>query len=151
MSHTIRKATENDAEALKELYFYHLTACSPSEEQNMMTWREMLRRFADDNNYHILVLEIDGIIVSSVTLVIIENLTHNLRPYALIENVVTHSNYRGKGFASVLMNNASEIAKQRGCYKVMLLTGSKKESTLDFYRNNGFNSEDKTGFIKRLW
>jgi len=84
MSHTIRKATENDAEALKELYFNHLTAYPPSEEQNMMTWREMLRRFAGDNNYHILVLEIDGIIVSSVTLVIIENLTHNLCPYALI-------------------------------------------------------------------
>jgi len=58
--------------------------------------------------------------------------------------------YRGKGFASALMNRASEIAKQRGCYKIMLLTGSKKESTLNFYRSNGFNSEDKTGFIKRL-
>ena len=86
----IRKVAISDAEALKDLYFNHLTSYPPTEEQNMTTWREMLRRFANDDNYHILVLEIDGRIVSSVTLVIIENLTHNLRPYALIENVVTH-------------------------------------------------------------
>jgi len=150
MSHTIRKATENDAEVLKELYFNHLTVYPPTEEQSMTTWREMLRRFAANDNYHILVLELDGKIVSSLTLVIIENLTHNLCPYALIENVATHADHRGKGFASSLMNYASEIAKKCRCYKIMLLTGSKKESTLNFYRSNGFNSEDKTGFIKRL-
>ncbi len=150
MGAVTRKATENDAEVLKELYFSHLTAYPPTEEQDMKTWREKLRKFTEDYNYHILVLESEGKIVSSVTLIIIENLTHNLRPYALIENVVTHCDYRGNGFASALMNHATEIAKQRGCYKIMLLTGSKKDSTLNFYRNNGFNSEDKTGFIKRL-
>lgn len=146
----IRKAIENDAEALNQLYSKHLTAYPPIEEQDMNAWREMLRRFETNENYHLLVLESDGQIESSVTLVIIENLTHNMRPYALIENVVTHFEYRGKGFASKLMNYASDIAKQRGCYKVMLLTGSKKESTLNFYCNNGFNNEEKTGFIKRL-
>ncbi|NJD03993.1 MAG: GNAT family N-acetyltransferase [Ruminiclostridium sp.] len=145
-----RKATENDAEALKELYFNHLTAYPSTEEQDMKTWYEKLRKFAADDNYHIFVLDSEEKIVSSVTLIIIENLTHNLRPYALIENVVTHCDYRGKGFASALMNRATEIAKQRGCYKIMLLTGSKKDSTLNFYHNNGFNSEDKTGFIKWL-
>lgn len=45
----IRKASAIDAEALKELYFNHLTAYPPTEEQNMTTWCEMLRRFADDD------------------------------------------------------------------------------------------------------
>ena len=31
---------------------------------------------------------------------------------------------------------------------MMLLTGSKKKSTLDFYRKAGYNSEDKTAFIQ---
>lgn len=30
----------------------------------------------------------------------------------------------------------------------MLLTGSKEESTLNFYRNAGYNSSDKTAFIQ---
>lgn len=146
----IRKAAENDAPVLRELYTKHLTVNLPEEEQDLNLWREKLKRFFEDGLYHILVAEEDGVLVSSVTLVIIENLTHNLRPYALIENVVTHSQRRNKGYASALMEKAGEIAKNHGCYKIMLLTGSKKESTLDFYRKRGFNSEDKTAFIKWL-
>lgn len=40
-----------------------------------------------------------------------------------------------------------ELCK-RDCYKMMLLMGSKKESTLNFYRKAGYNSEDKTAFIQ---
>ena len=32
----------------------------------------------------------------------------------------------------------------------MLLTGSKSEKTLDFYRRAGYNSADKTAFIQWL-
>jgi hypothetical protein len=34
--------------------------------------------------------------------------------------------------------------------KLMLLTGSKNENTLNFYRRAGYNSEDKTAFIQWL-
>lgn len=36
------------------------------------------------------------------------------------------------------------------CYKIMLLTGSKKKETLNFYGNEGYNSTDKTAFIQWL-
>ena len=146
----IKKATEKDAEALCELYMKHLTAKAPAEQQDLSLWQKKLRKFENDPLYHLLVGETDNKIVSSVTLIIIENLTHNLRPYAVIENVVTHADYRGRHYATGLMNRASEIAGEHGCYKIMLLTGSKKESTLRFYENCGFNKIEKTGFIKRL-
>jgi GNAT superfamily N-acetyltransferase len=146
----IRKAKKEDAESLKDLYFHHLTAYPPAEEQNMEKWREMITGFEKSNTYHLLVGEVDGKIVSSVTLVIIENLTHNLRPYAIIENVVTHADYRGKYFATALMKKASEIAKEHNCYKIMLMTGSKRETTLKFYENCGYNKNDKTAFLQRL-
>lgn len=104
----------------------------------------------DDKNYHILVGEIDGKLISSVTLIVIPNLTRGAKSYAIIENVVTHTDYRNKGYARMLMQEASRIAEVSGCYKIMLLTGSKKESTLRFYENCGFNSKDKTAFIKWL-
>lgn len=147
---TIRKATAEDAEALYDLYFRHLTAYPPKEEQDMAVWREKLTRFKIDPLYHLLVGETDGRVVSSVTLIVIENLTHNLHPYAIIENVVTHADFRGKYYATELMNKASEIAAGFGCYKIMLLTGSKREETLRFYENCGYNRHDKTAFIKRL-
>lgn len=81
---------------------------------------------------------------------IIPNLTRNVRPYAFIEDVVTNKNYRGKGYATECLNYAKEIAIKNNCYKMMLLTGAKKESTLEFYKKAGYNSEDKTAFIQWL-
>ncbi|MHB1483342.1 MAG: GNAT family N-acetyltransferase [Saccharofermentanales bacterium] len=67
-----------------------------------------------------------------------------------MENVVTNIDYRNKGYASALICKASEIAKEFNCYKIMLMTGSKKESTLNFYKNNGFSVDEKTACLKRL-
>lgn len=97
-----------------------------------------------------IVIEIDGKIVSSCNISIIKNLTRNLRSYGLIENVITDLNYRKKGYATKALNMAVEIAKDNNCYKVMLLTGSKKEETLRFYEQSGFIRGVKTGFIKNL-
>lgn len=69
---------------------------------------------------------------------------------AFIENVVTHSDYRGKGYATECLNYAKNIAENENCYKMMLLTGSKKEKTLNFYGNAGYNCTDKTAFIQWL-
>lgn len=91
---------------------------------------------------------LEGKIVSSCVCVIIPNLTRNVRPYAFVENVVTHGDYRGEGYAAECLHYAEEIARRAHCYKMMLLTGSKQESTLNFYRNAGYNSADKTAFIK---
>ncbi len=73
-----------------------------------------------------------------------------MRPYALIENVVTHSAYRKKGYASALMARADAMAREQDCYKIMLMTGSKSENIFQFYERCGFNKKDKTAFIKWL-
>lgn len=146
----IRKAKVTDAEDLKVLYFEYLTKYPPKEEQDMMQWAEVLTKFEKDDHMYLLVAEEDGKAVSSVQMAIIESLTHNVRPFAVIENVVTHGAYRNRGYASALLQRASEIAKEKNCYKVFLETGSNKESTLNFYRNNGFEIDAKHSCLKKL-
>lgn len=146
----IRKAKSSDALDLKVLYFDYLTYFPPKEEQDMSKWERMIDRFEVDDNSHLLVVEDDGRVVSTVHMTIIENLTHNLRPYALVENVVTHVDYRNKGYASALLQRATEIAIEHNCYKIFLETGSNKESTLNFYRNNGFEIDKKHSCLRRL-
>jgi GNAT superfamily N-acetyltransferase len=75
----------------------------------------------------------------------VPNLTRGGAPYALIENVVTHADHRKKGYAAAVIGRAVEEAWKAGCYKVMLLTGSKNPATLRFYENCGF-VQDKTGY-----
>ena len=146
----IRKAKNTDADDLKVLYFDFLTHFPPKEEQDMDLWQNLLDKFEKDEHMHLLVVEEDEKVVSSIQMAIIESLTHNIRPFAVIENVVTHIDYRNKGYASALLEKASEIAKEHRCYKVFLETGSNKESTLNFYRNNGFVIDEKHSCLKRL-
>jgi GNAT superfamily N-acetyltransferase len=91
--------------------------------------------------------EVDGALVSTCTLTIIPNLLHAQHPYGLIENVVTDPEHRNRGYATAVLHYALDEAWKDGCYKVMLLTGSKLESTLRFYENAGFKRGIKTGFI----
>jgi GNAT superfamily N-acetyltransferase len=85
--------------------------------------------------------------VSSCTLTIIPNLTRGGRPYGLIENVVTHVNFRRKGYGTMILKKALQYAREQKCYKVMLLTGSKERGIFEFYIKAGFKKDIKTGFI----
>ena len=140
----IREITENDLDGLLKLYtqLHGNPFPEKSDELNRL-WSEIL----SDRNHHIIVYEEKGEIVSSCVCVIVPNLTHGQRPYALIENVITDERYRKKGYATACLDFAKEIAKKESCYKIMLMTGSKEESTLNFYKKAGYNSNDKTAFI----
>ena len=143
----IREACYEDLHEILELYLcLHETAIPEESTHLEQTWDAIM----NDKNHHLIVCEVDGEIVSSCVCVIIPNLTRNVRPYAFIENVVTHREYRGKGYATDCLNYAREIAKENNCYKMMLLTGSKEPETLNFYRKAGYNSSDKTAFIQWL-
>ena len=143
----IREIKRNELNSLLELYTHlHESGIPENTEHLQKTWDTICK----DENHHIIVCEIDNKIVSSCVYVIIPNLTRNIRPYAFIENVVTHTNYRGKGYATACLNYAKELAISANCYKMMLLTGSKNEKTLNFYKNAGYNCTDKTAFIQWL-
>ncbi len=143
----IQRATEVDLVELLNLYSQLHNNTIPEVDANLLTlWGEIL----SDKNHHIIIGKINNKIISSCVLIIIPNLTHGQRPYALIENVITDEEHRNKGCATKILNFARSIAKEQNCYKIMLLTGSKKETTLDFYRKAGYNSEDKTAFIQWL-
>lgn len=91
-----------------------------------------------------------GEVLSSCTLLIVPNLTHGGRPYGVVENVVTHLSHRGKGFATACLDYARKLAEKQRCYKLMLMTGSKQESTLRFYREAGYRDDQKTAFVQWL-
>ena len=143
----IREAKKEDLQGILELYlFLHETDIPQESEHLLQTWDKIIT----DQDHHRIVCEVDGKIVASCVCVIIPNLTRNIRPYAFVENVVTHEAYRGKGYATACLNYAKQIAEEQNCYKMMLLTGSKEEKTLNFYKNVGYNSADKTAFIQWL-
>ncbi len=141
----IREVNRDDLDGLLELYLHLHDKSTPAHDDHLAgTWEQILA----DDKYHIIVCEEDGKIVSSCTCIIIPNLTRTVRPYALVENVVTHADYRNRGLASKCLAYAKRLAEELNCYKIMLTTGSKDPATLRFYENAGYNSKDKTAFAQ---
>ena len=143
----IREVHEDDYRQLMELYCQlHETSVPDFKDDTKALWS----RLVNDKDYHLIVAEEDGRIVSTCTCIVVPNMTHGPRPYAFVENVVTDSKYRGRGLATACLDKAREIAVANNCYRLILMTGSKLDSTLDCYRRAGYNDNDKTAFIQWL-
>ena len=142
----IREIAACELEQLVELYGHLKTEEKAAPE----TYRAVFEKIKADSSHYLLGGFIGDELISSVVLVVIPNLTRQCRSYGVIENVVTLPQFRGRGYATALLDYAADIAREQNCYKLMLMTGSKLESTLDFYERAGFNKNDKTAFIRWL-
>ena len=142
----LRPAKTGDLPALLKLY-RHLNPNDeilPNEARHGI-WRTMLNQ----PGFTCIVAIQEGALVASCCLAVIPNLTRGGRSYAFIENVVTHGDYRRRGNGRAVLNEALRQAWQAGCYKAMLLSGSKRPEVHRFYASCGFRSDDKTGFVAR--
>jgi GNAT superfamily N-acetyltransferase len=134
---------QDDLPGLLALY-RHLNPEDPAVE--VSTARAIWADLLGSDTVTIFVVEAGGPLVSSCMLVVVPNLTRNARPFGLIENVVTHAEHRRHGFGSMVLRAALDAAWNAGCYKVMLMTGSRQESTMRFYERAGFERRSKTAF-----
>lgn len=140
----IRTASPADLDALLKLY-KHL---NPDDEPVSHAKAQQVMTTIDSSSFlKILIGEVGDNLVASCYLNIIPNLTRGCSEYAIIENVVSHKDHRRRGYGKQLMEEALSCAWQSGCYKVMLLTGSKK--AIPFYLACGFKSDEKHGLVVR--
>ncbi len=98
---------------------------------------------------HLFLLELDGAVVATTYLNVIPNLTRSAAPYAVIENVVVEKRLRGTGLGKQIMAETLRTAWNAGCYKAMLMTGSRTPATHAFYRACGFSPDAKQAYLAR--
>ena len=115
----------------------------PPPKKLQQLWQQIL----NDLSQHVLVAESDKRIIASLVLIVITNLTRGGQPYGLIENLVTDTAHRKKGIGTGLLKYAQQIGWEKGCYKIMLLTGRRQPEFFRFYEGAGFKQGTKTGFI----
>ena len=74
-------------------------------------------------------------IIGSSTIFIETKIIHNFGRVAHIEDVIVHNEYRGHGLGKLLLDKCIEIAKQEGCYKIIL---DCSDNNCKFYEKCGF-------------
>jgi GNAT superfamily N-acetyltransferase len=142
----VRSVTEQDLSEVLNLY-RHLHPHDP--ELDAATAERVWSTLMMSGSMTVIVAQVAERLVSSCTLAIVPNLSRGGRSYGVIENVVTHADYRRLGLGRRLLAHALDIAWQANCYKVLLATGSKREATLRFYEEAGFQRGGKTYFEVR--
>jgi len=143
MNLVIGKSNLEDLEEVLNLYPHLFLIDDPAPSREKL--KEIWHMFISNSAMSCLLAKLDGKAVASCCLVIVPNLTRGGRSYALIENVVVHSEYQKMGIGRKLMEKAIELAKESNCYKIMLLSGVDNKNHA-FYEKLGFDRNRKVGF-----
>lgn len=140
----IRVAKDGDLKSVLELYRELIPDDLPLDAHLA---DRIFNDIVNTDSFCILLLEYKGLSVATCAISIIPNLTRGGAPYAVVENVVTKQRFRKRGFGTEIMKAAIDFSETRGCYKIMLLTGSDNESTHSFYSNLGFSGDSKKAYV----
>lgn len=143
----IRFAENNDLDKLLDLY----KELNPDDQPlNSKIAKDIWDKSLTSDYIKYIVGIDDNSIVASCNIVIILNLTRSGRPYGVIENVITNSKYRRKGIGREVIDYAIQYAQRNNCYKVVLLSSSKRVEAHRFYESIGFDGNSKKGFEIRF-
>ena len=141
----IRFAVHKDLDGIMALYRLLIpNDLKEDPERHKAVWKTIM---ANQDIYRYIVAEEDGVILSTCNIAIVPNMTRSARSYAVIENVITNPDTRRRGLGRKTINMALDFAKEKGCYKVMLLSGSQRVEAHKFYESLGFSGTKKKGFV----
>ena len=142
---TIREAAAGDLPRLIELWA--ALASDPAQEGVSGRPSEAhVRAFEEvraDRRQRLLVLEREGRVVGTATLIIVPNVAHQGSRYALVENVVVDAAERSAGYGGMLMRYAIGEARRAGCYKLTLTSRLQRDDAHRFYERLGFTATSK--------
>lgn len=79
-----------------------------------------------------------GPVLGSYALLIMQNLAHRGTPSAIVEDVVVSQERRSQGIGAHMMAHAQSLAREAGCYKLVLSSNQKRERAHAFYESLGF-------------
>lgn len=142
-----RTASKEDLPGILSLY----RQLNPNDIlPELSTAEEIWKTIETNDGFGYFIAEENGQIISCCNCAIIPNLSRLGKSFAVIENVITDAAYRRRGIGSQIMTHAVQFAKRNNCYKVILLSSSKRTEAHEFYRSIGFNGESKKGFEIRF-
>ena len=131
----IREATEKDLPEVLSLFK------PPDVDQEVLSIQQakkILASITNYPNYKIYIAEADQKVLGTFSLLIMDKLSHMGAKSGIVDDVVVHPNWQGKGIGKKMMLFAKEKCKESGCYKLMLSSNIKRELAHKFYEKLGF-------------
>jgi N-acetylglutamate synthase-like GNAT family acetyltransferase len=139
---TFRRATKEDSDLIADLY-RELVPNSP-----ISVLPERVDAIAKSNHTFLLVCDDGSDIIATALLCLCQDVMFNNQPFAIVENVIVHSQYKREGVGKSMMDYIEDFCLQQNCSKIMLLTSNENRNARDFYTAMGYDPDAKIGFVK---
>ncbi|ADY54484.1 GCN5-related N-acetyltransferase [Syntrophobotulus glycolicus DSM 8271] len=141
----IREMIPDDIIGLAQLYkqFWGEDSCIETMDKQF--------RKLQKTNSHILLSAIENnTLIGSAMGVICEELYGDCRPFLVLENMIVDRNCRNKGVGKALISKLEEIAANKNCTQIILVTESNRADACKFYESAGYSPYAHKGFKKKL-
>jgi GNAT superfamily N-acetyltransferase len=145
----IRPARQNELAAILNLYA-ELEFGAESKSLDLPDAEKLWERIRRYPDYAIYVALVEGKIVGTFALLVMDNLAHLGAPSGIIEDVVVHPKWQGKGLGKQMMQFAIAKCQQAKCYKLVLSSNLKRERAHQFYLDLGFEKHGYSFFLPLL-
>jgi GNAT superfamily N-acetyltransferase len=133
---TIRVA--GDADVPHVLRLYAQPALDAGRTLDTDAAMALLQRFKRYPDYRLYIACFDEQVVGTFALLIMDNLGHQGRPSAVIEDVAVEPTRQGQGVGRRMLEFALQQARMAGCYKLALSTAQHRVRAHRFYESLGF-------------
>jgi GNAT superfamily N-acetyltransferase len=100
--------------------------------------REHLARIRQWPNFRLLRAAIEGEVVGTYSLVIMDKLGKRGTPAGVVEDVAVLPGRQGQGIGRAMMDHAIAECRKAGCYKLALSSNVKRGEAHRFYESLGF-------------
>lgn len=134
----IKKLDAVDLTEDKNGFLETLRNLTVAEDIDLENMKKILLEIENQNGY-IYIAKRDKEIIGTATLLIEQKFIHGGGKVGHIEDVSVKKEYEGNGVASNIMDALIEIAREKGCYKIIL---DCKDKLLPFYGKFGFVHSD---------
>jgi GNAT superfamily N-acetyltransferase len=144
----IRKAEERDINAMC-LLLAGLFAIETDFETDVQKQRNALNLLIKDNNKAAFVTMSNQSIFGMITGQLVVSTAAG--GYSiLLEDLFVIPEYRGKGIASILIQNIISWGKTKGAVRVQLVADEKNSAALELYKKTGFSQSSMCGLYKMI-
>ena len=138
---------EQDLIKIKELLILYEDLGYPTITEDLVN---RLKKIYSHEDYYLLLLIKDDVIIGlsgMCKMMFYEKNGEYMRLLAFVIN----SNYREKGYGTILLNDSEMLATQLGCKAIALNSGDRvdRDNAHSFYKRNGFVNKS-SGFSKSI-
>lgn len=137
---TIRNATREDVPAIVHLFADDILGSKRETLEDVIpqSYYDAFEAISQDANQQLIVASMQGVIVGTLQLTILANMSFKGAKRALLEGVHVAHQHRNQGIGQMMMEWAIAEAKKNGCRFVQLTSNKQRKDAHRFYERLGF-------------